>query len=792
MKLFLHFAVIIILVSLTASGQTGSLSGTVNDSSSKSPIADATIQLSEKYITTSNSLGYFSFGNIPLGSYLLKISRIGYNPAALEIKITKETKHIDISLNQDNVKLDEVIITSSRYEKNINELPYSATLVTKDEINISPSITIANILKTEPGISVLNDGVWGTDVSIRGMNRSNILTLVDGNRIETATDISARLSMIDLNDIERIEVIKGAASSLYGSGASGGVVNLITKKGGYRNAFSMQGSVFSSFNSVNSLFSNGLNILAGSTNWFGKISGSFRKAQDAETPQGKLNNSKFEDNSLSAFLQYRPFENNEIKLNYQQFNATDVGIPGAYPLFPSTATIRYPEEKRQLFSAEYIMSFENSFVNKIAAKYFHQYIYRDVENIPHTVQNIAAANGQPPKRVSVLQINPSAKHNIDGFQSQADFIIDNQYIIAGVDIWRRKYSGERYKQQKIEVLNAAKDTVKSTSYKTIYEKPLPDATFNSTGVFAQDEIKLFNNRLTVTIGGRFDYIFIRNNDIINPVYEILNGKINYNPSGQVLYWKASTAKNNSYVYNLGLVYSVLKDLNISFNASRSYRSPSLEERFQYIDQGSIVQLGNPQLNPEKGYFFDAGFHYYNPVLYITGSGFYNKLTDLVSDSASTYEGRKATVKMNVGKATLYGFEFSINYSVFPIIKLYGNMSYVRGTNDISNTDLALIPPLNGIIGIKANVYKSIILDASAIVYDKQDKIAQGEVSTPGYTLYNLSCNAEVLKIEQLNINLTAGVENIFNKSYRNHLSTNRGLISIEPGRNIYIKANINF
>ncbi|MDP4115915.1 MAG: TonB-dependent receptor, partial [Bacteroidota bacterium] len=750
--------IIIILISCNVYAQTGSLHGTINDSSNKAPITDATIQLADKYITTSNTLGYFSFGNIPSGSYILKVSRIGYNSESLNVTVTNDNKHIEIILKPDNVKLDEVIITSSKYEKNINELPYSASLVTKEEIGNNPAMTISDILKNEPGISILSDGVWGTDVSIRGMNRSNIVTLVDGNRIETATDISARLSMIDLNDIERIEVIKGSASALYGSGASGGVVNLITKTGGYRNDFSIQGTVLSAFNSVNNYFSNGINLLAGSTNWFGKVSGTFRKAQNVKTPQGELQNSQFEDNSLSAFLQYRPFEHNEIKLNYQQFKATNVGIPGAYPLFPSTATIRYPEEKRQLFSAEYIMTFENTILSKLSAKYFHQYIFRDVENIPHTVQNVAAANGQPPKRVSVLQINPSAKHNIDGVQSQADFIIDNHYLIAGVDIWRRKYSGERFKQQKIEVLNAAKDTVKSTSYKTIYEKPLPDATFNSTGVFAQDEIKLFNNKLSVTIGGRFDYIFIRNNDIINPIYEITNGKINYAPAGQILYWKASTAKNNSYVYNLGLVYSLLEDLNISFNASRSFRSPSLEERFQYIDQGSIVQLGNPQLSPEKGYFFDAGFHYTKSDLYITGNVFYNKLTDLVSDSATTYEGRKATVKMNVGKAVLYGFEFSSGYTFIPNFKLYDNVSYVRGKNEKDHTDLALIPALNGTIGLKANIYKTLILDISAVIYDKQDKIAQGELATPGYAIYNFSCNAEILKFDLLSLNLTAGIE----------------------------------
>ncbi|MDP4115731.1 MAG: TonB-dependent receptor, partial [Bacteroidota bacterium] len=136
--------------------------------------------------------------------------------------------------------------------------------------------------------------------------------------------------------------------------------------------------------------------------------------------------------------------------------------------------------------------------------------------------------------------------------------------------------------------------------------------------------------------------------------------------------------------------------------------------------------------------------------------------------------------------------FSSGYTFIPNFKLYDNVSYVRGKNEKYHTDLALIPALIGTIGLKANVYKTLILDISAVIYDKQDKIAQGELATPGYAIYNFSCNAEILKFDLLSLNLTAGIENIFDKTYRNHLSSNRGLISIEPGRNIYVKANITF
>ena len=92
-------------------------------------------------------------------------------------------------------------------------------------------MSLSNVLASEPGIAMGSDGVWSTSINIRGLSENRLVTLIDGNRIETATDLTASLSMVDVNDIERVEVIKGAQSSLYGTGAMGGIVNIITKDG---------------------------------------------------------------------------------------------------------------------------------------------------------------------------------------------------------------------------------------------------------------------------------------------------------------------------------------------------------------------------------------------------------------------------------------------------------------------------------------------------------------------------------------------------------------------------------
>ncbi|MFZ1519979.1 MAG: TonB-dependent receptor [Ignavibacteriaceae bacterium] len=754
------------------------------------PISNANFNLSELKFGTTNKSGVGSVDKLNKGFYILNISHVGYESFKSQIEILSDST-IAVLLNPVSVKINEVLVTSAKYEKDINLIPYSVSTVDKNFILKAPALTISDLLKNESGITLLRDGIWGTEISIRGLNRSNIVTLIDGNRIETSTDISARLSMFDLNDVERIEVIKGSASSLYGSGATGGIINIISKTGSYQNDFTLNGNYFGGYNSVNNFYSNGLNIFAAGPDWLTKISTNFRKAGNTKTPNGELKNSQFEDNSFSALFQIKPFEDQEIKFNYQLFNAFDVGIPGSSTLFPNNAIVTYPEEKRRLLSVEYKLNNLTSSFTKLTAKYFHQFISRDVENIPGTVQFVPASNGQPPRRVSVLKISPSADHIVNGFITQADFSFANHYFIAGFDFWNRNYSGIRSREQKIDILNPADSSLVRTLYKTTFEKPLPDASFSSAGLYVQDEIDLLPN-FALTLGGRYDFIWLSNNETINPLYEINDGLINNTPAGQKIIWHSESAQNKSYVFNIGLLYSFSSISNISFNAARSFRSPSLEERYQYIDLGSVIRVGNPNLESEQGYFLDLGFRLFPKNLNISSSVFLNSLTDLVTEEPGIYDGRNALIKTNIGKAVLYGFEYSIKYSLTQSIKVYNSISYVRGLNKTDDSNLPQIPPLNGLLGIEVMPSYWFNADFSIVAFDAQNKVAVGEKPTPGYLTFNFSLNFHEIKIASIILNLTGGIENILDKDYRNHLATNRGLIVSEPGRNIYVRTNIVF
>jgi len=673
-KILLRF---LLSVSIEISAQSYSISGHIRDLKSGKLLDGTVVLLKNNLYTISNTLGYYSLKDFPKGSYSVRISRLGYKSLSTTVLIDKESVKQDFVLESSPIELDEVLVNSSRTSKYLRNSPYSELLIDKTQIESQSSLSLSDVLKEQPGLSLSRDGIWGTEINIRGLSRENLVTLIDGNRIATSTDVAARLSMIDLDDVERIEVIKGASSSIYGSGATGGIINVITKTPRFNENFILQGGFSSGLNSVNKLFSSSGSIAGGNSFWSSKISGSFRKAGNTQTLSGELKNSQFKDFSLSAAVNFIPLGNNLLKFNYQLFKAEDVGIPGA-SVFPSDAEVRYPDEKREMISAGYEIQNISKVFYKVSAKYSYQVIDRNVENLPHITQNVAATDTTEAIRAAVLKITPSSIHKNNNLQFQTDIILGkNNNLILGLDYWERNYHGIREKFQKIETL-ASDGSVFNTTIKVVGEKPLPDSKYKSLGFFAQDDAALFDEILFFTLGVRVEKIFVSGESTLNPLYEIANGKINYTPKGQKVIWNKIKADEISDSWNLGLKYSCTENLDLTLSIGYSFRSPSLEERFQYIDQGSYVRLGDPTLKAEKGKSADLGFRYYTSDFKLVSSIFYNHFKDLVAEIQGTFEGKNAFVKTNIGKAQLYGFdlhsEFNfLNNYTFHITASYGHL-----------------------------------------------------------------------------------------------------------------------
>ena len=794
------YVLMLISVFIITNISLAQIGGVVIDAESKEPLSNATVILkgdASKEAAQTNIKGEFYFSSVSKGTYLLTVSYIGYEKSELTIdtKTDRNLTKLTIPLKSSPVNTGAIRVTSTRQEKLIRDVPLPIEIVSEETIARIPSNTVPDVLDKKPGLSLVRDGIWATDINIRGLSRYNVVTMIDGNRIETSVDIAARLSMIDVNNIDRIEVIKGGASAIYGTGATGGVLNVITKGGHFNNINFISGNFGGTYNSVNNSPEGNLNLNLGGKFWYLNFSGMARNAENTKTPQGDIPNSQFTDNNISLQAGISPVKNHELKLTFDNYFAKDVGIPGGNPLFPTAAVVRYPSQRMQTYSAEYKINDLIKPLKTISVKYYYEYILRDVENIPNQVTIKPKTATTPKQRISVLSITPNARHYTNGAELQTEWkIADNNSLIAGIDAWRRSIDSKREKNQKIEVYDTAGVNIVNTIYKTIGEKPIPDADFLSIGGYAQDEMKFFEDKLKITISGRADNSKTTNSAAMNPVYEIVNGGArNYNPAGQVLLWNDNNVNEWSYSGNVGMLYNLVKDFDITFSFARSYRVPTPEERYQFIDLGSVVRVGNPNLTAEKGLFFDLGTRLWKDKCNLIADIFLNTFTDQVVEMPGTFEGRNALVKMNVGKSRLYGFDMSFMYNFYKTFVGYMDLSYVRGEDTENDVNLPQIPPLNGTIGIRTGILKYINLDLSATLFAEQNKIATGEISTPGYAIFNFYVSSMPINISNLtHITINAGIENILDKQYRNHLSTNRGMITSEPGRNFFVKANIAF
>ncbi len=231
MKKF-SFILLLLFSFNTSFSQTGSINGRVKDNENK-PLTGANIILKGTTTGTASDIdGYFTINNVPFGSYTIEISMIGFQKKEKNILLNQEKLNTGIViLKPEAIKTDQIVITAGKYEQRITELPVSAALLTSDDITKKNYLTIEDALRYVPGVNFTLD-----QVSIRGSSGysrgagTRVLVAIDGVPFYSGDTGEIVWEVIPLTALERIEIIKGAASSLYGSTAIGGVINVITKK----------------------------------------------------------------------------------------------------------------------------------------------------------------------------------------------------------------------------------------------------------------------------------------------------------------------------------------------------------------------------------------------------------------------------------------------------------------------------------------------------------------------------------------------------------------------------------
>jgi outer membrane receptor for ferrienterochelin and colicins len=224
-----------VLLLLLGSGrglaQTAAVSGRVL--AANGPLAFASVSLSgTSQATLTDSLGQYSIGNLRPGHYKLSVSAVGFETQQKTVTLATSTLTIDISLKAVATDLGEVVITGTMKEVGRSQSPVSVEVYSPAYFKKNPTPSIYEALQNVNGVRPqLNCNVCNTgDIHINGMEGPYTMVLIDGMPIVSALSTVYGLSGIPNSLIERVEVVKGPASSLYGSEAVGGLINIITKK----------------------------------------------------------------------------------------------------------------------------------------------------------------------------------------------------------------------------------------------------------------------------------------------------------------------------------------------------------------------------------------------------------------------------------------------------------------------------------------------------------------------------------------------------------------------------------
>jgi len=220
----------------------------------------------------------------------------------------------------EEVELDKIVVIASGVEENLAGVARNVDVVNSRDIERSQGTDLAQVLTELTSVNISDYGSAGAtkNVRMRGSSAAQVLILVDGRPINNPRDGTADLSTVPLDDIERVEVMHGPGSSLYGAGAMGGAINIVTKNPPKEKQETELFSSFGSFRTYNERFSHGARISR-----FGYlISGGYQSSAGARA------NSEFNANDFNSKLEYAVNDNNKLTFNSGYYRSR-VGSPGS-------------------------------------------------------------------------------------------------------------------------------------------------------------------------------------------------------------------------------------------------------------------------------------------------------------------------------------------------------------------------------------------------------------------------------------------------------------------------------
>jgi vitamin B12 transporter len=628
-KLFINFLISVPL--LTAFASAADVSVRVFDPH-RAAIGGANISLvsrngGENRNLTTDANGACHFQEVPPGQYLIQGEAPGFDPSKpqpVDLK-TDELREVDLSLGIAQVR-SSVSVTASGTPQSTDEVSKALTVVDGETISLRADKSIGEALLDVPGLRVQQLGGPGstTYFKIRGLRNADTAVLVDGLRLRdaagTQADASGVLQDLVITNTSQVEVLRGSGSSLYGTDATGGVVNIITDEGGGRTRGSVLfdggslGSVRGTAHLAGGFDHDRVEYSAGITHW-NVMSGVNGDSPARNTSgQGQITYRLSRIATISARI-YTGDSFSFIRLSPRSVGTLPAkGIIDAMPLTLSEER-RYesgtPLSQLALGGATFLPAAENSDSTR-AGRFFtgaFRLTLRPSERLGFTAQY------QDLSTTRNYGDGPAGPGSQPSGNSLSDYLGKIQTANARLDasLGNHQHFDAGYEFENENFQNRLLPPVAASNF-------FSDVTQRSNAFFVQDQLHFLDSRLQFAAAYRVQTFALE-----QPVFQPL--------AGAPFRGRTFSSPPSAQTGDASIAYTFRRSsTKIRAHAGRSYRAPSLFERFGVFFGGSSYTLyGDPGLRPDRSSSIDGGIDQtlWNSRLLLSGTYFYTRLNEVV-------------------------------------------------------------------------------------------------------------------------------------------------------------------
>jgi iron complex outermembrane receptor protein len=789
-KAFVASLLLLCSVVLSFARPLPNLSGQVVDSKGQ-PLVGASIYIHESRTgAVSGSNGKFSTPSLPAGNYLVEVSYQGYASVLVTVTIKENTYQV-FTLQERFVENENVTVTGVASVTKAKQAVQPISIVKKSDLFKNAGTNIMDQLsKMVPGIAVLTSGPAIAKPVIRGLGYNRIVTVNDGIRQEGQQWGDEHGIEIDEYSIQRVEILKGPASLLYGSDAMAGVIHLITNTPVEQGT--IKGNVQQTYMSNNQLLGTNANIAGHAKNGFNwNAYASVKNAKDySNAYDGKVLNSRFSEKNMGGYLGVNKFWGyshllvSSFTQNIGMIEGERDAATGSFLVYPGTAEERIATNE-DLSSRDFLFPGQKINHFKIASD-----------------NNIALSRGR-------LAFNIAYQRNQrkEFADHTAPDVPELYFDLSTINYTLQYHAPEKNGWKTSIGINGMQQQNKNNAAEVL----IPAYKQFDAGLFYYTK-KMVAQKATISGGVRSDFRAVQGDAYFEGVDQKFAAfdKQLFNVSGSV-----------------GLSYEASNTTIFKFNIARGYRAPTVSELASNgTHEGTNrYEYGDANLTSETSLQLDAGVEYNNDHIGFSFTGFYNQINNYIfysklsstlgGDSLVQVNGQDLTAfTFRQNGARLIGFETKFDLHPHPLDWLHfeNTLSVVSGRFNalIDGSDyIPFMPPARLQSELRADIknwkllrngYFKIELDRAA----SQKKIFTGfdtETITPSYALIHVGLGGNIDFKNKTLFSFALSVNNLTDVAYQSHLSrlkyTALNVLSgrsgvFNMGRSINLKLNIPF